>query len=436
MPAHAAVDAPTVTTAPPADITNSSARLVGSLDPHATAASYTFRWGLSAAFYAQWTPVQDATWDGERPVDARISGLAPDTTFHYALVAVGQNDSDPVIGRDQSFTTLPLPPLAADATGVTTGSATLNGETVGGGSGQLVWWFEYGTTSEYGSATLRAPAGNGARAVSAAIDGLAAGVTYHYRLVVGNGNATQPASTDRTFVTRPVQAPSVPPRAATLPAADVTDTSAVLQGSVDALGLTGTYQFEYGSTAAYGARTAAQPLGAGQQTVSAPVDGLRPFQTYHYRLLVTTALGTVSGPDAQLTTRGDVRDPKVAIDVPSCRHRPARHSCDGWRRSAAAWRTLTGTAVDDARGYASGLDAVRIRLVRRSAKVCRALAGKVMVRRSCALAARSWVVAWRNQREWMLDLPRLARGTYQLTVRASDRAGNAEDAALTLRIRS
>jgi hypothetical protein len=35
----------------------------------------------------------------------------------------------------------------------------------------------------------------------------------------------------------------------------------------------------------------------------------------------------------------------------------------------------------------------------------------------------------------MLELPRLARGTYQLTVRASDRAGNAEDATLTLRIR-
>ena len=42
----------------------------------------------------------------------------------------------------------------------------------------------------------------------------------------------------------------------------MTDTSAVLQGSVDALGQTGTYQFEYGSTALYGARTAAQPLGA------------------------------------------------------------------------------------------------------------------------------------------------------------------------------
>ncbi len=79
---------------------------------------------------------------------------------------------------------------------------------------------------------------------------------------------------------------------------------------------------------------------------------------------------------------------------------------------------------------------MRVRLVRRSAKTCRALAGTTMVQRSCALAARTWVVAWRNQRQWMLDLPRLARGTYQLTVRASDRAGNADDATLTLRIRS
>ena len=157
--------------------------------------------------------------------------------------------------------------------------------------------------------------------------------------------------------------------------------------------------------------------------MSAPVDGLRPFQSYHYRLLVTTALGTVSGPDVQLTTRGDVRDPKVAIDLPSCRQRPAHRSCDGWRDSAAAWRTLSGTAFDDARGYSSGLDQVRVRLVRRSARVCRALSGKLLVQRSCALAARTWVVAWRNQRHWMLDLPRLPRGTYQLTVRATTAPG-------------
>jgi hypothetical protein len=215
----------------------------------------------------------------------------------------------------------------------------------------------------------------------------------------------------------------------------VTDSSALLQGTVDAFGQTGTYQFEYGSTDAYGARTAAQPLGAGPQTVSAPIDGLRPFQTYHYRLLVTTGLGTVAGPDAELTTRGDVRDPKVTIDLPSCTRRPAHRSCHGWRGSAAAWRTLGGTAFDDARGFASGVEEVRVRLVRRSAKTCRALAGRVMVKRSCALAARTWVVAWRNQRSWMLDLPRLGRGAYQLTVRASDRAGNAHDATRTLHIR-
>jgi hypothetical protein len=126
----------------------------------------------------------------------------------------------------------------------------------------------------------------------------------------------------------------------------------------------------------------------------------------------------------------------VAIDVPSCRRRPAHRSCDGWRDSAGAWRTLRGTAVDDARGYSSGVDLVRVRLVRRSAKTCRALAGRAMVQRSCALAARTWVVAWRNQQAWMLRLPRLAPGTYQLTVRVSDRARNADDATLRLRIRS
>ena len=197
----------------------------------------------------------------------------------------------------------------------------------------------------------------------------------------------------------------------------------------------GTYQFEYGSSALYGARTPAQPLGAGQQSVSAPVDGLRPFQTYHYRLLVTTALGTVSGPDVQLATRGDVRDPKVGSTCP-LPPRPAHRSCDGWRDSAAAWRTLTGTAFD-----------VCSRLLRAGSTSragpaqCGARPGSPGARRrgSCSAPAPGcphWVIAWLETSA--LDArPAAASGGAPPAHRAGDdRAGNAEDAILTVRIRS
>ena len=60
--------------------------------------------------------------------------------------------------------------------------------------------FEYGTTEAYGSSTPDGslPAGIDAVAVSATLDGLAPGITYHLRLVATNTDGTA-ASPDSTF---------------------------------------------------------------------------------------------------------------------------------------------------------------------------------------------------------------------------------------------
>ena len=77
---------------------------------------------------------------------------------------------------------------ARDATATT---ATLTGS-VDPRTRATNWWFEYGTTTGYGSQTASRSAGSGgtARAVSAAVSGLKPGTTYHYRLVARNDAGT------------------------------------------------------------------------------------------------------------------------------------------------------------------------------------------------------------------------------------------------------
>jgi hypothetical protein len=64
------------------------------------------------------------------------------------------------------------------------------------------WYFEYGTTTQYGSRTSNRSAGSGFgdRAVSVAISRLRTGSVYHYRLVATNASGTTRGA-DLTFAT-------------------------------------------------------------------------------------------------------------------------------------------------------------------------------------------------------------------------------------------
>jgi hypothetical protein len=92
----------------------------------------------------------------------------------------------------------------------TTGSAATVGVTTASISGTLHpnlrasdYHFEYGPTGSYGSSTpsIGAGSGNQPLPVSAALTGLKAATTYHYRFVATNADGTT-AGTDRTFTTR------------------------------------------------------------------------------------------------------------------------------------------------------------------------------------------------------------------------------------------
>jgi hypothetical protein len=96
------------------------------------------------------------------------------------------------------------------------------------------------------------------------------------------------------------QAPSVSTGSAT----KVTPNSATLNGTVTPNGLSTTYYFEWGKTAAYGNVTSSQSAGSGWSTIaiSANLTGLTLNVNYHYRLVATNSLGTTYGSEMTLKT--------------------------------------------------------------------------------------------------------------------------------------
>lgn len=96
------------------------------------------------------------------------------------------------------------------------------------------------------------------------------------------------------------------PAVSTGSATKITNTSAVLGGTVNPAGTHTSYQFEYGLTKAYGVLTKVGSAGSGKSAaaVTSAVSKLIPGTTYHYRLLATNKYGTSSGSDRTFKTTG------------------------------------------------------------------------------------------------------------------------------------
>jgi hypothetical protein len=164
--------------------------------------------------------------------------------------------------------------------------------------------FEWGTSAAYGSTATCAPtpSGSALQAVSAALTGLTAATTYHYRIVMKTSYGTAMGG-DASFTTVGPYAP--PPVALTQPATGVTASAATLNGWVNPEGLpVSDCHFVWGTTTAYGstARCSSTPSGTTLQAVKAQLAGLRAATLYHFRIVVATGGGTLSGGDATFTT--------------------------------------------------------------------------------------------------------------------------------------
>jgi Ca2+-binding RTX toxin-like protein len=288
---------------PPAAITGTvtsvsatSATVNGTINPNGKTTSWDFEYGTSTG-YGSKTAVRSAgSGTTNQAVSETLSGLKPRTAYHYRLV--GTSFDGTTRGADGVFTTTAAPGAATgSASAIAATSATLNG-TVDPNGRETTWYFEYGPGTSYGSRTSSRSAGAGGTvSVSAPVSGLAAGRTYHFRLVATSDAGTAHGG-DRTLVT------GVGPAVATGAASRIAPTSATLNGTVDAHGQATTFYFEYGPGTSYGSRTSDRSAGSrrGDRSVSAGISRLTAATTYHYRLVARNASGTTFGSDQTFST--------------------------------------------------------------------------------------------------------------------------------------
>jgi hypothetical protein len=103
LPAGALAAAPTAVTGQATAIGDATATLTGTVNPNKEQTTYHFEYGATTAYGAV-TPDQSAgNKNKASSVSAKLTSLAPSTTYHYRLVASNASGTTP--GADMTFTT-------------------------------------------------------------------------------------------------------------------------------------------------------------------------------------------------------------------------------------------------------------------------------------------------------------------------------------------
>jgi hypothetical protein len=302
---------PTVTIDPDPTPSYQAAAVSGTVDPADQPTLYEFQYSLN-----------DLTWSsaglkgplaagtGPTEVTANITGLVPNTQYFLRLVArdfAGPKVASP--GPDPLFTTLAtLPPgVSIEDPTVSSGlAARFSGAINPGGTDpafDVSWYFDCNPACPGLKGQIAADNSTHRVAVDAKLQPNA---TYEVSLVAENAGQVAVAGPKAFLATM-----AVPPTALTgdavIAPASASASAATLHGTVNPLGATTTYHFEYGTTTAYGSRVPAgrdAPLGAGYASikVAEALAGLQPATTYHYRLVAENRAGSAAGEDRTFTT--------------------------------------------------------------------------------------------------------------------------------------
>jgi phosphodiesterase/alkaline phosphatase D-like protein len=292
----------TLTTTVATGIGSTGVTLNGMVNANNASTTATFEYGPDTTYgttvVADQSPV---TGTAATAVTSTISGLVPNTTYHYRVVGV--NAAGTANGNDLTFITDAAPPVVttAAATGIGSVAATLNGS-INANNADTAVTFEYGLTASYGTivtAGQNPVTGSADTAVTSTISGLAPNTTYHYRVVGVNVAGTTNGS-DLTFTTDPVLA-----TVGTTAATGISSTGATLNGTVNANNATTTVTFEYGPDTTYGTTVTANQspvTGSSDIAVAVTLSGLAANTTYHYRVIGANPAGTTYGNDQTFTS--------------------------------------------------------------------------------------------------------------------------------------
>lgn len=192
------------------------------------------------------------------------------------------------------------PPVISDLT-TTSAHVSAEADPGAGPPAESVARFEYsGDGGATWTSTPDQPL-SGPATVEADITGLSPNVDYLVRFVASN-SLTFHTSDAEAFTTV-----GIPAETETGLATDVGETSAVLNGTINSVGLQTTFRFEYGTTTAYGSRIpvgidAVAGNGRAPRIFSRTIVGLVPGTTYHYRLATQNSVGSGQGVDRTFST--------------------------------------------------------------------------------------------------------------------------------------
>ena len=211
--------------------------------------------------------------------------------------------------RTESWTVKAEPPevVTRPATELKSASAILNAN-IDPEALATSYWFEYGTTTAYGTKVPITPesvgSGSAVVKVSQTATGLSKGTTYHFRAVAESAGGTV-EGVDKTFKL-------VLPKAITEAATGIEATQATLNGKVNPEGSATGYWFEYDTTeykaeeAPHGIKIPVSPVSVGSGTsnvaVSQTPTGLSKGTTYHFRVVAESEGGTAYGKNESFTT--------------------------------------------------------------------------------------------------------------------------------------
>lgn len=269
-------------------------------------------------------PAQTLPCEGALPTDSsphqvsvQLSGLGVNSGHFYQLITSNANGTNQSVQKNVSTAGI----AATKATTAISGSAaTLHGIVRPEGAALSECVFEYGATTAYGTTVPCSPAAGSipadfeAHAVSASLGNLVVGTEYHFRVRAAGGLGAE-AGEDLTFKT-----PG--PALGISYVRPLAETSATVNALVNPGGKETTYHFEWGLTAAYGNVTPDASAGSVDAVVpavecpfidfnepcnkypaaSAALTGLTPDTAYHFRVVVSNADGTGTGPDTTFKT--------------------------------------------------------------------------------------------------------------------------------------
>ncbi len=321
------ISLPSATIDMPSSVTYKSAHLTGTVNPGGSGEGYetTYRFQCTPScpglFHESALPPFDFNrqlpGDGaDHEVSDDAAGLSPETKYEVSLIAANAN-GDQVVEDTTSFETPAEPSLTAPAvtidtvTSHTAESAHLSGtvDPMGSGPGQeTIYRFEYSSDGvKWIALNDQGPIeGAGPQPVSAELEGLQPNTSYSVRLHAKNDGGEATSEVPNPSFTTDVATPEVQVTEAT----HVLQGSAQLNGKVDPKNSQTTYYFQWGSADCASNPCASVPAskdadaGAGFGFVyeKAPISGLSPSSTYHYRILAESPAGKAVSPDATFTT--------------------------------------------------------------------------------------------------------------------------------------